>query len=519
MANLNPATASDQLGTSENPWAQLHCGRAFLRAVYLPRITSSDADLPTFAQANSGFLHIRSDAVLYVGNARIAYYTDFEPTRTNFLKFMGDEEGTGVSGQYPHIPPKYDTLYSVALALGEHEDAIATLGARVDAFAQGLESCCDVALAEISDVVLGSPQSGEALVYDADTSTWVNQAVSVVASLDDLSDVQLTNSTQGQVLRYNGTLWANASLSIPAKIGDLDDVHVDTNVSTRQVLVYDPSMPELEWSSVDQVRAAGDEAILQITDGNGGFTASDVRYVSAPKMALLPADGSENQIDIGSDAARFRDLYLTGSAYVGANSVYIGDQLSLSADGDILLINGSALKVGGTVLGSAVGEDGWLQAASPLRDGTFMPTAFKFTYRDGEPYGLVPILREGEITDAETGATMRPVVIGEALNPFSTAHFSSAVLHVATDGQTGTSVPLGVTYTQTVTYDGSALAALDHDVLFQDGSPLNMTLTVNGLAQRYVDDYSVNGAVITWSESADFTLDVDDHIVVTYTGA
>jgi hypothetical protein len=514
MANLNPTAATDQLGTSSSSWAELHCGRAFVRTVQLPRVMATDSDLPVFATANSGYLHIRSDAVLYVGNARIAYYNDFEPTRTNFLRFMGDEEGTGVSGQYPHIPQKYDTLYSVALALGDHSDEIAALTTRVDNFAQGLADCCDVALAEISDVMLSAPQSGEALVYDAETGTWVNQDVSTVASLTDLTDVTLVNEQQGQVLRYNGTQWANTSLSIPAKLDDLDGVHIDTEgVSAPQVLVYDAT--QQMWANEDQVQAAGDGDVLQISDGSGGFVASDVAYVGGTKKALMPLVG---QIDIGSTSNRFGDMFLSGSAYVGANSVHIGDQLSLSAEGDVLLINGSALKVGNTVIAGAVGEEGWLQAASPARDGTFMPTAFRFTFRDNEPYGLTPILPEGEIVNEETGDTMRAVVLGEPNNPFATAHFSASALQLVTDAATGGSVPLGVTYTETIAYSGSALDPLSREVLLHEATPINIALSVNGLAQQYGHDYTVDGQNIVWL-GGDFPLEQSDHIVVTYTGA
>jgi hypothetical protein len=181
MANLVPTQATDQLGVVDNPWAQLHCGTGYLRAIQLVATPSTHAQYGTFSTPNSRWLHLRSDGILYFGAARIAYHNDFVHTRDQFLLFMGHEAGTGVSGAYPHVPPAYDTLYSVAVALQAHDVSLTSLDARVTALESGGGSgdCCDIALDEVSDVTLTEPSDGQALIYDEANSMWVNRKLGV----------------------------------------------------------------------------------------------------------------------------------------------------------------------------------------------------------------------------------------------------------------------------------------------------------------------------------------------------
>ena len=109
----------------------------------------------------------------------------------------------------------------------------------------------------------------------------------------------------------------------------------------------------------------------------------------------------------------------------------------------------------------------------------------------------------------------------------STAYFSSSVLHLATNSQTGTSVPLGVTYTESPTWTivsnppvgaAQATASLARTPLLIGSNPINIVLTVNGLAQQLGKDYLLNGSNLSWI-STGFSLDATDIVAVTYTGA
>ena len=71
-------------------------------------------------------------------------------------------------------------------------------------------------LANMSDVNITSPTTGQALVYNATTQKWENGAGGGGSStLAGLSDVSLTNLSANQLLRYNATTqkWENYSLS------------------------------------------------------------------------------------------------------------------------------------------------------------------------------------------------------------------------------------------------------------------------------------------------------------------
>jgi len=385
MADLVPTQATDQLGVVDNPWAQLHCGTGFLRAIQLVATPSTHAQYGTFSLANSRWLHLRSDGILYLGTARIAYHNDFAHTRDQFLLFMGHEAGTGVSGAYPHVPPMYDTLYSVALALQAHDTSLTSLDTRVSALENGGDDCCDIALNEISDVVITGPSDGQALVYDVSTSTWINGTIETATSLSALSDVTLTEPSYGQALVY--------------------DLDTGTWINRR------------------------------------------------PPHAL--------------------------------------------------------------------GSEGWLQAASPGNDGTFMPTAVRFTFMDGVPYSLEPIQAAGTSTGEDPNDIMRAVNLGAQSVPFARLYLSSPTIEVATAD--GASQKLGVTYTEERIVPGLVPTSftLAHSVLMvgsEPSHPQHISVTVNGVAQAYGADYNVNGSTVTWA-SGDFSLELGDVLTFTYTGA
>lgn len=80
----------------------------------------------------------------------------------------------------------------------------------------------------LADVTVSTPSNGEALVWNG--SAWVNNTVSTVGSIDDLTDVDTTTAapTTGQVLEWNGTNWVPATVSSG---GGLSGIGVATRVS------------------------------------------------------------------------------------------------------------------------------------------------------------------------------------------------------------------------------------------------------------------------------------------------
>ena len=71
------------------------------------------------------------------------------------------------------------------------------------------------ALDDLTDVDVTNPTNGQALLYDSGNSKWVNGNVSASSTLAGLSDTTISNPQNGQVLKYNSTSqkWENANES------------------------------------------------------------------------------------------------------------------------------------------------------------------------------------------------------------------------------------------------------------------------------------------------------------------
>lgn len=71
------------------------------------------------------------------------------------------------------------------------------------------------ALDDLTDVDLTTPSNGQVLKYDSANSKWINanESGGGASSLNDLNDVTITSATQGQVLKKGASDWENASLS------------------------------------------------------------------------------------------------------------------------------------------------------------------------------------------------------------------------------------------------------------------------------------------------------------------
>lgn len=71
------------------------------------------------------------------------------------------------------------------------------------------------ALDDLTDVDLTTPSNGQVLKYDSANSKWINanESGGGASSLNDLNDVTITSATQGQVLKKGASDWENANLS------------------------------------------------------------------------------------------------------------------------------------------------------------------------------------------------------------------------------------------------------------------------------------------------------------------
>ena len=112
-------------------------------------------------------------------------------------------------------------------------------------------------LAGLTDVMLTTPVTNDALVYDG--AEWTNTPLADVAlsgdyndltnkptiptTLGALNDVTIAGQTTGEVLQYDGSKWVNGSLAIPSNLGDLSNVNITTPID-GEVLKYDSNSGE-----------------------------------------------------------------------------------------------------------------------------------------------------------------------------------------------------------------------------------------------------------------------------------
>lgn len=101
-------------------------------------------------------------------------------------------------------------------------------------------------LENLTDVDLDNLSDGQILKYDSASSKWVNATNEAVTTLANLTDTEITNPSDGQILKYDATSgkWINGTGGGggASALNDLSDVDL-TTPAQGQVLKYDGS----EW--------------------------------------------------------------------------------------------------------------------------------------------------------------------------------------------------------------------------------------------------------------------------------
>ncbi len=97
------------------------------------------------------------------------------------------------------------------------------------------------ALNDLTDVTITGPITDEVLVYNG--TTFVNGALPV-HSIDYHDDVVTAGAVSGQFLKYNGVAWVPATATTPTQLSDLSDIDT-TGVTNGNVLVYNSG--SLQW--------------------------------------------------------------------------------------------------------------------------------------------------------------------------------------------------------------------------------------------------------------------------------
>jgi hypothetical protein len=167
----------------------------------------------------------------------------------------------------------------IAAGIGEKQDTL-TAGSGISIDENNVISATgggggSSTLSGLDDTNISSPQNGQALIYDAASSKWVNaNGGSGSATLSGLTDVTLTTPTADQVLKYDGTKWVNGegggdvglSKTVSGSICSFSDgadslpmKSVVCEINAVQSGTGDPSpsnvRPISGWSSVGVTRA------------------------------------------------------------------------------------------------------------------------------------------------------------------------------------------------------------------------------------------------------------------------
>jgi hypothetical protein len=132
------------------------------------------------------------------------------------------------------------------------------------------------------DVMVGSPSSGEALLYNG--SKWINRKSNITT---DMGDVVISGAASGQFLKWNGSNWINANIPTINTLDDVGDVSAPTPSSGQF----------LKWNGTNWVNA--DIPTINTLDDVG-----DVTITSAANSDFLKYNGSawvNDPINLGTD--------------------------------------------------------------------------------------------------------------------------------------------------------------------------------------------------------------------------
>ena len=121
--------------------------------------------------------------------------------------------------------PADTNVLKYSSALNKYVPGVATVVATID---------------DLTDVVAPAPSSDEVLAWDAATSKWINKIFTAsVATLDAVGNVTAPSPSSGDYLKWNGTAWVNSATSYSSTVGDGVNTSftLTHNLNTREVIV------------------------------------------------------------------------------------------------------------------------------------------------------------------------------------------------------------------------------------------------------------------------------------------
>lgn len=145
------------------------------------------------------------------------------------------------------------------------------------------------ALDDLTDVDLTTPSNGQVLKYDSANSKWINanESGGGASSLNDLNDVTITSATQGQVLKKGASDWENSSLSKNDvgldNVDNTSDLNKPISTATQAAL----NAKENASTVLTSTLSAGNTSL---TFSNAAITTTSMYDVYADKYGLTPTN-------------------------------------------------------------------------------------------------------------------------------------------------------------------------------------------------------------------------------------
>lgn len=169
---------------------------------------------------------------------------------------------------------------------------------------------------DLLDVVITGPVANQVIYFDG--TTWVNGDVPAHA-LDVHSDVNTAGAVSGQFLRFNGVQWVPATATTPTQLSDLSDIDT-TGVTNGNVLVYNSGSLQWEPSAPANPNVLSDLTDVDTavpTDGQV-LTWDNANSWWEPATPATPAStmGELTNVNSNADTATVFDvLYWDGSQW------------------------------------------------------------------------------------------------------------------------------------------------------------------------------------------------------------
>ena len=200
-----------------------------------------------------------------------------------------------------------------------------------------------------------SPSTGDTIAVNGSTwlwngSTWIDAFESQASlNINSLLDVNLTSSTTGEVVQYNGTEWVNADIiaqivdSAPGTLDTLNELAAalgdDENFASTVTTSLSGKAPTVHSHvKADITDFAHDHAISEVTSLQASLDARklETTYSIAADTTLVA--GGRYIVDTGSALT----LTLPATPSVG-DEVWVIDSTNTAATNNITVNNGGSL--------------------------------------------------------------------------------------------------------------------------------------------------------------------------------